>query len=60
MIFLIECVIACALFTVALEIMCAKKKRNFYKRLSAGSNGETSRNERRFGKTADEKERRIP
>lgn len=29
MIFLIECVIACALFTVALEIMCAKKREIF-------------------------------
>lgn len=29
MIFLIECIVACALFTVALEIMCAKRREIF-------------------------------
>ncbi len=29
MIFLVECIVACVLFTVALEIMCAKRREIF-------------------------------
>ena len=29
MIFMIECIVACALFTVALEILCAKRREVF-------------------------------
>ncbi len=29
MIFLVECIVACVLFTVALEIMCARRREIF-------------------------------